>query len=121
MLQITKKPCMIALTCGKQSYRDKIQPAPLHGAPVSSTAPNHACHAQADIGPVHNIFLSPYEDFRPGSDQYDWFLNDLISIDRTLTPWVTLNVHNPWCAPAAGLRILRVKLPKTLNRNSQEQ
>ena len=57
-----------------------------------------ACCMQADIGPVHNIFLSPYEDYRPGSDQYDWFYNDLISVDRTLTPWVTLNVHNPWCA-----------------------
>ena len=44
-----------------------------------------------DIGPTHNIFLSPYIDFRPGSDQYDWFYNDLISIDRTLTPWVTVS------------------------------
>ena len=60
--------------------------------------------SQADIGPTHNIFLSPYEDFRPGSDQYDWFYNDLISIDRTLTPWVTLNIHNPWCAGLAPHR-----------------
>ena len=45
---------------------------------------------QVNMGPTHNIFLSPYADYRIGSSQYDWFLNDLKSIDRTLTPWVIL-------------------------------
>ncbi len=43
--------------------------------------------AQVDVGPVHNIFLSSYEDYTTGSAQYNWLLNDLKSIDRTKTPW----------------------------------
>ena len=63
--------------------------ASMHGSAWKGTY-LHGSWLQVNIGPTHNIFLSPYADYRPGSDQYDWFYNDLISIDRTLTPWVTL-------------------------------
>lgn len=43
--------------------------------------------AQVDVGPVHNILLSSYADYTVGSAQYNWLLNDLLSIDRTKTPW----------------------------------
>lgn len=31
----------------------------------------------ANVGPVHMIYLSNYEDFSVGSDQYDWLVEDL--------------------------------------------
>ena len=49
-----------------------------------------------DVGPSHNIFLSNYIDYTEGSQQWIWLKGDLARIDRTLTPWVTVNFHNPW-------------------------
>ncbi|CAL5218603.1 g300 [Coccomyxa viridis] len=49
-----------------------------------------------NVGPSHNIFLSNYIDYTVGSQQYIWLKADLANINRTLTPWVTVNFHNPW-------------------------
>ncbi|KAK9830602.1 hypothetical protein WJX81_003718 [Elliptochloris bilobata] len=49
-----------------------------------------------NFGSVHNIMLSPYVDYTIGSPQYNWLVNDLKAIDRTLTPFVVAGVHNPW-------------------------
>ena len=68
----------------------------MHGHDMHTCKTGHErCWSQVDIGPTHNIFMSPYIDYRPGSDQYDWFYNDLISIDRTLTPWVIVSASSP--------------------------
>ncbi|KAK9830772.1 hypothetical protein WJX74_006451 [Apatococcus lobatus] len=49
-----------------------------------------------EVGPIHNIFLSPYVDYTPGSDQWNWLAYDLLRTNRTVTPWVIVNIHNPW-------------------------
>jgi hypothetical protein len=48
-----------------------------------------------NTGPVHGIFVSIYFDYTPGSDQWEWLYEDLRSVNRTETPWVILNIHNP--------------------------
>ena len=64
-----------------------------HGALllVLLSADKSGAGLKVDIGPTHNIFLSPYIDYRPGSDQYDWFLQRPDQHDRTVTPWVTVS------------------------------
>eukprot|EP00891_Asterochloris_glomerata_P009395 jgi/Astpho2/9395/Aster-01660 len=49
----------------------------------------------SEQGPAHGIWLSPYVDYTPGSDQWTWLAYDLQNIDRTKTPWVIVNIHNP--------------------------
>ncbi|KAK9824390.1 hypothetical protein WJX72_009944 [[Myrmecia] bisecta] len=49
-----------------------------------------------EFGPVHSIFLSNYVDYSPGSNQWEWLYNDLMSVNRSVTPWVVVNFHNPW-------------------------
>ncbi len=46
-------------------------------------------------GPTHNIILNSFSDFRPGSIQYKWFGEELKSVDRNLTPWLTVTLHCP--------------------------
>jgi hypothetical protein len=46
-------------------------------------------------GPSYNIVLNAFADFEPGSKQYNWLVDDLNSIDREITPWVTVTVHCP--------------------------
>lgn len=35
-------------------------------------------------------------DYTSGSQQFDWLAADLESVDRRITPWVTVSFHNPW-------------------------
>ena len=35
-------------------------------------------------------------DYMEDSAQYKWLKQELAEIDRTVTPWVTVNFHNPW-------------------------
>ena len=44
-------------------------------------------HAYA--GPIHFLQYDSETPFVPGSLQYEWILNDLASVDRTQTPWVS--------------------------------
>lgn len=46
-------------------------------------------------GPSLNIVLCSYSSIDPGSHQYVWLETELASIDRTLTPWVTVTMHSP--------------------------
>lgn len=46
-------------------------------------------------GPSHNIIINAFADFEPGSKQYRWLVNELSSVDRELTPWLTITVHCP--------------------------
>lgn len=47
-------------------------------------------------GLTHIIFLNPYSNTNKSSIQYNWLLNNLRSIDRTITPWVIIIMHCPW-------------------------
>ena len=46
-------------------------------------------------GPTYNIVLNSFGDFRPESAQYKWFGKELKSVDRNLTPWLTVTLHCP--------------------------
>jgi Calcineurin-like phosphoesterase len=45
-----------------------------------------------DYGPVHFTHVDEYSSYAPGSDQYNWLVNDLAS---TTKPWKILIYHEP--------------------------
>jgi acid phosphatase type 7 len=47
------------------------------------------------FGPSHNIALCSYSSMDPGSRQYFWLEKELKSMNRTITPWVTVTMHSP--------------------------
>eukprot|EP00128_Syssomonas_multiformis_P008765 Colp12_sorted_trinity150504_noHs@23214 len=49
-----------------------------------------------NVGNAHWIILNSYSSFTKGTDQYNWLVADLASIDRSATPWVFVLVHAPW-------------------------
>ena len=61
----------------------------------SSNSPSYFFHS-AQVGPAHVINLSPYVDYTPGSAQWQWLAEDLAGINRSITPWVIVDIHNPW-------------------------
>jgi len=46
-----------------------------------------------DAGLVHWVHITSYTDFWPGSNQYQWLVNDLQSVDRNVTPWCGCMPH----------------------------
>ena len=48
-----------------------------------------------DYGSVHTIMLSSEHDLSPGSEQYEWLENNLLSVDRNETPWLIVEAHRP--------------------------
>ena len=49
-----------------------------------------------DAGRAHFICLNSYTHSEKGSAQYKWVVNDLASVDRSVTPWIFVFVHGPW-------------------------
>jgi len=45
---------------------------------------------------AHVIYLNPYSTSNETSVQYQWLKQDLLSVDRTVTPWVIVVMHCPW-------------------------
>jgi hypothetical protein len=48
-----------------------------------------------DFGVVHFVWISTETNFLPGSDQYNWIVNDLKSVDRVKTPFIVFQGHRP--------------------------
>jgi hypothetical protein len=48
-----------------------------------------------DFGVVHFVWVSTETDFTPGSDQYDWIVEDLKNTDRQKTPFIVFQGHRP--------------------------
>ncbi len=46
-----------------------------------------------DIGIVHLVGISTEHNFTIGSPQYQWLENDLVSVNRTKTPWIIFGGH----------------------------
>ena len=46
-------------------------------------------------GPLHLTVMDTELDCGPGSAQYNWFIKDFESINRTITPWVIFAGHRP--------------------------
>ena len=51
-----------------------------------------------DVGPIHIVFYSTEHDFRRSSIQYAWLEQDLRSVNRSHTPWLTVGSHRPMYA-----------------------
>jgi hypothetical protein len=47
-------------------------------------------------GLVHAVYLNPYTNSLPTSDQFNWLQNDLESVNRNITPWLIVVMHCPW-------------------------
>lgn len=48
---------------------------------------------------VHFVMLSSEHDFSNNSVQYKWLVNDLESVDRSITPFLVVTAHRPmWCS-----------------------
>ncbi|EGD72653.1 hypothetical protein PTSG_04388 [Salpingoeca rosetta] len=61
-----------------------------------SGATNGNLYYSFEVGPVHFIMLNSYMDFDKGSQQYEWLLQDLKKVDRSVTPWLFASMHAPW-------------------------
>ena len=48
-----------------------------------------------DFGNVHILMMSTEHDYTPGSEQYNWILSDLSSVDRQRTPFILFGGHRP--------------------------
>lgn len=46
-------------------------------------------------GISHHIFLCAYSSMEPGSTQYQWLVEELQDVDRTITPWIIITMHVP--------------------------
>lgn len=44
---------------------------------------------------VHTVVLSSEHNMTVGSRQYDWLEKDLMAVNRTITPWVVVEMHRP--------------------------
>jgi hypothetical protein len=49
-----------------------------------------------DSGLAHIIYLNPYTNSTPTSQQFIWLQNNLDLVDRNITPWVIVVMHCPW-------------------------
>jgi len=49
-----------------------------------------------DSGMAHVVNLNPYSLSNSTSEQYKWLVNDLSSVDRSVTPWVVVQMHCPF-------------------------
>jgi acid phosphatase type 7 len=68
-----------------------------------------------EVGNVHVAMVSSEHDPNPGSPMGDWLEEDLLAVDRAITPWLILGIHRPLVeteaypgdfAVAAGLRAI---------------
>jgi hypothetical protein len=48
-----------------------------------------------NYGSVHFIFISTEHNFTEGSTQLLWLENDLLNVNKSITPWIILNGHRP--------------------------
>eukprot|EP00878_Enallax_costatus_P019287 GHUV01020344.1.p1 GENE.GHUV01020344.1~~GHUV01020344.1.p1 ORF type:complete len:392 (+),score=91.17 GHUV01020344.1:31-1206(+) len=48
-----------------------------------------------NYGPIHFIQYSTEHAFHRGSEQHSWLLEDLATVDRSLTPWLIVGGHRP--------------------------
>ncbi|MEW5298665.1 MAG: hypothetical protein WDW36_001758 [Sanguina aurantia] len=63
--------------------------------PTPATGSQVAPWYSTNVGPAHIIGLSAYISTMPGSAQYTWLAADLAAVDRTVTPWIIVQMHPP--------------------------
>mmetsp|Transcript_41701 Transcript_41701/g.100402 ORF Transcript_41701/g.100402 Transcript_41701/m.100402 type:complete len:829 (+) Transcript_41701:123-2609(+) len=63
--------------------------------PASSPDSNGVFWYSYDSANVHTIVLSSEHDLASSSVQYQWLEADLSAVNRTITPWVVVELHRP--------------------------
>lgn len=49
-----------------------------------------------DVAGAHIIMLGSYAEYDIDSAQYEWLKQDLIKVNRRITPWIIVGMHAPW-------------------------
>jgi predicted phosphodiesterase len=49
-----------------------------------------------ESGLAHIIYLNPYTNSSVTSTQYNWLKNNLLTVNRGITPWIIVVMHCPW-------------------------
>ncbi|CAD6207641.1 unnamed protein product [Miscanthus lutarioriparius] len=49
-----------------------------------------------DVGGIHFVMLASYADYNRSGAQYRWLEEDLVKVDRSVTPWLIAGWHAPW-------------------------
>jgi len=85
---------------------DFLSKSTLLGAGSHSGTPSHTSqYFSVNLGLVHiiGIDLNSPALIAPGSPQYEWLVEDLESVDRSVTPWVFVTSHFPLYHAAAAM------------------
>jgi len=53
------------------------------------------CRYSYDQSLVHTVMLSSEHNMTIGSSQYVWLENDLAKVNRSITPWLVVEMHRP--------------------------
>lgn len=61
----------------------------------SSNASNGVFWYSHDYATVHTVMISTEHNLTVGSQQFEWLKADLVSVNRTLTPWLVVEMHRP--------------------------
>jgi hypothetical protein len=62
--------------------------------PVSNNS-NGVFWYSHELASIHTVMLSSEHNMTKGSPQYEWFVADLKKVNRTLTPWLIVELHRP--------------------------
>lgn len=49
-----------------------------------------------DVAGAHIIMLGSYAEYDENSEQYRWLINDLMKVNRRMSPWILVGMHAPW-------------------------
>jgi predicted phosphodiesterase len=64
-------------------------------------------------GIARHVVVSSYSNFDPGSKQYTWLVDELESIDRSVTPWLIVTIHvpiyNTFCKHRKDVQVIRAR------------
>eukprot|EP01060_Flectonema_neradi_P004288 TRINITY_DN1278_c0_g1_i1.p1 TRINITY_DN1278_c0_g1~~TRINITY_DN1278_c0_g1_i1.p1 ORF type:complete len:435 (+),score=97.45 TRINITY_DN1278_c0_g1_i1:40-1344(+) len=101
---VQKVTQQIPIMVGPGNHEQEDSPTPKIGAPyVAFTSrmkgpdgANAPYWWSMEVGPVHMITMNSYMDYSVGSDQYNWLVADLKTVDRLVTPWLVVGLHAPW-------------------------
>jgi hypothetical protein len=64
--------------------------------PSEESGSNNNLYYSFTAGGIYFIMLGGYVDYNRAGEQYNWLLQDLANVDRTLTPWLVAAWHPPW-------------------------
>ncbi|GAB4821362.1 hypothetical protein N2152v2_008408 [Parachlorella kessleri] len=85
-----QNPSVINTTAAHATF----SPLPANYTPGANTDVNG--YYSQNIAGAHIIWLNAHIAYWEGSAQYEWFTNDIASVDRTTYPWLIINIHVPF-------------------------